>query len=285
MLLGIGQRWARTKFCSTGSSAVAAIRRPRPASGSAAAADRGRCPTASSTTSIRGRPSSCQRHQFGAGQPAVAVEPRPAPISASAWAIGAPSDLMLSGPHSTSATVSGQRVVMRCVEQPLRPAARHRQAKARRACGTGRRRGCCARSAGSSGLRIRSPPGTGRDKPAIERAHQRRQSRGLPASSRVAAARASRHRRRAISVERNRRAAAPHRAVPTTCRPSRDQRVLGLQQLSASRRVRAVIAAGMVDRRGLLGDQRLRARRALGSRPAPARASASRLSFSSSRPL
>jgi hypothetical protein len=91
-------------------------------------------------------------------QPAIAVEARRAPISASAWAIGPPSDLMLSDPQSTSATERGRSDGVSSSSCAWRAV---RQAKA-----VGMRNGSKAwmlRPVGRiSGERIRSPPGTGR---------------------------------------------------------------------------------------------------------------------------
>ena len=79
-------------------------------------------PDSVTTTSIRGRPEAIERDQFArrrGGHSCRSAARRPS--AHSAWAIGPPSVLRLSVPHSTMATVSGSAVASAGVarEQPL----------------------------------------------------------------------------------------------------------------------------------------------------------------------
>jgi hypothetical protein len=149
--------------------------RLRPASGSAGAAGRGRCPTASSPRRCAGGPVR-PAAQVGAAQPPVMSNRGRAPISASACAIGPPSDLMLSDPTAPAppcaAGWGGPPAAAAC-------AAPSCMAKA-----VGMRNGSNAwmlRPVGRiCGLRIRSPPGTGRHEMPADSARRRRAVRRPP---------------------------------------------------------------------------------------------------------
>ena len=287
--------------CSTGSSAVAArkrglgeqlgLQRQQVAEDARQGDRRRRC------AGGRARPAgSARRRRAGRSCRSAAR----APISASACAIGPPSLFRLSVPHSTSATISGQRVAVGGDgASSSRSACRAPSCTAK---ALGMRKGskpCRLRPVGRiAGVRSRSPPGAGRDEAAVERAQQRRRSRG-PARAGASVAASSRRRLRASSsarrraqrrVGRRRRRAprsprapaarrAPPRPAPAACRrappASAPRRRRAGRAGSACIRARARRRPSSRDaRRRVAGPRPARRRRGRAPRPAPGSAGA-----------
>ena len=206
-------------------------RRPRPASGSAAAAGRGRCPTASSPRRCAGGPSSASGIRSAPAQPAIAVEARARAHQRQRLGDRAAVGLDVVRPpehqRHRCAAGSGARPAAAA------PAPRRRAAQMRWACGTGRRRGCCGPWAGSPGVRIRSPPGTGAMK-RPPRARSRAGNFGRPAAA-VSAACGARLGVVGHQVPDSSARAASVIGRPSDMQPVGDQRAFGLQQLEPQR--------------------------------------------------